>query len=81
VSLLLNALCLRPCYDIDALLATHPVFTDMPGGTAECFLAGMLDYFTRAATRPPPPGLVGLRQFQRDHGIAAIGWLRSRLGD
>ena len=79
ISLLVNVLLLRPGFDIDQTLATHPVFDGMPDGTAECFFAGLGAYFTYQATQPPVPGITGLRTFQRDQGVVVLDWLRHRL--
>ena len=81
VSLLVNVLLLRPGFDIDETLATHPVFAGMPDGTAECLFAGLASYFTFNAIQPPPPGISGLRSFQRDQGAVILAWLRHRLED
>ncbi len=40
-------------------------------------LAGMWVYLGR---QPDPPGLPTLRAFQQAHGIAALDWLKTRLG-
>jgi hypothetical protein len=81
VLLLVDVLFRCPGYDVDALLAAHPVFAGMPDGAAQCLVAGALGYFTYSAAQPEPPGLAGVRRFQRDEGAAALGWLRSHLGD
>lgn len=79
VSLLVDVLYRRPGFDIDALVATHRLFADMPGGTVECLFAGLAAYFTVQAIQPAPAGIVGLRAFQRDQGAVTLRWLRLGL--
>ena len=79
VSLLINVLLLRSDIDIDKVLASHPVFTGMPEGTAEALFSGLAAYFTYEATLPAVPGISGLRDFQREQGAVTLGWLRHRI--
>ena len=78
VTLLINVRLYDPSFDVDAVLATHPVFADVPETGVDAVLAGMAGFLIEAANQPPPPGLPTLRAFQRDQGEATIEWLRQR---
>lgn len=78
VTLLINVRLYDPGYDVEAVLATHPVFTDLPPDAVDAVLAGMAGFFIPTSLEPPPPGLPTLRAFQRDQGAATLDWLRQR---
>lgn len=46
----------------------------------DAVLAATAGYLWASAQLPPPPGLPRLRAFQRGQGVAALAWLRSRVG-
>jgi hypothetical protein len=78
--LLINVRLFDPTADVEALIARHPVFAGMPPDAATRVLIGFAGFFIDASTQPPSPGIPTLRAFQRDQGIAALRWLRDRLG-
>jgi aminoglycoside phosphotransferase (APT) family kinase protein len=61
------------------------VFDDHPLGRVarredvDAVLAALTGFFVQRSTLPPPPGLPGLREFQRAQGAEALTWLRRRL--
>ena len=66
--------------DPETVFTTHPLgkAADPAGVTA--VLAALAGYFVSHSLRPAPPGLPTLRAFQRAQGLAALNWLRERLG-
>ncbi|MEV1022513.1 aminoglycoside phosphotransferase family protein [Streptomyces sp. NPDC050264] len=64
--------------DPEVLFTGHPLgrAADPEGVTRT--LAALAGFFLDQAARPAPPGLPGLRAFQRAQGEAALDWLRSR---
>lgn len=78
LTLLINVRYYDPAADVEALIASHPVFAGMSQDAATRALAGFAGFFVDASTRPPSPGIPTLREFQRDQGIATLGWLRER---
>lgn len=79
LGLLINVRYYDPSADVEATIAEHPVFAGMSSGAATRVLAGFAGFFIEASTQPPSPGIPTLREFQRDQGIATLGWLRERL--
>ncbi|MDL9981247.1 phosphotransferase family protein [Microbacterium sp. ASV49] len=79
LGLLINVRYYDPSADVEALIATHPVFEGMPRDAATRALAGFAGFFIEASTQPPSPGIPTLREFQRDQGIATLAWLRERM--
>lgn len=79
LGLLINVRYYNPRADVEALIAAHPVFAEMPEDAATRALAGFAGFFIEASTRAPSPGIPTLREFQRDQGIATLGWLRERM--
>jgi hypothetical protein len=43
-------------------------------------LTGLAGFFIGHGTRPPPPGLPTIREFQLAQGRTALDWLRTRTG-
>ncbi|MEV8451883.1 aminoglycoside phosphotransferase family protein [Streptomyces sp. NPDC052095] len=82
-----DLLAMAPCVaaqggpDPEALFTTHPLGRDADPAGVTAVLAALTGYFLSHALRPAPPGLPTLRAFQRAQGMAALRWLRGRLGD
>ena len=79
VTVLVNVRVFDPAFDVDAMLASHDVFTAANAIKVNGFLSGLAAYFIDAARQPPPPGLPTVRAFQQQQGEAVIHWLRDRL--
>ena len=67
--------------DVEGLLRRHPVFADMDPDAATRVIAGICGFCLAASLRDPIPALPTLRQFQSDQAVAALEWLRERIGD
>lgn len=78
LGLLINVRLYAPTADVEAVVARHPVFEGMPADAATRVLSGFAGFFVEASCQPPSPGIPTLRSFQRDQGIATLGWLRER---
>lgn len=79
ITVLVNVRVFDPVFDVDALLASHDVFTTATAENVNGFLSGLAAYFIDAARQPPPPGLPTVRAFQQQQGDAVVRWLRGRL--
>ncbi len=64
--------------DVDAHLATHPVFAGLDGAAAEAVLAGLAGLFLEKAAQPAPPAMPTIRAFQRREGVVAARWVLRR---
>ena len=80
LSLLVNLRLHDRAADVERLIDQHPVFRDMPSDAATRVLAGLAGYFLEVSMHEPIPALPTLRGFQLDQGIAALEWLRERMG-
>jgi hypothetical protein len=78
LSLLINARVFDPEFDVESVLGSHPVFSEVLPGNVNGVLSGLGAYFIDAARQPPPSGLPSLRAFQQRQGDAVIAWLRQR---
>ena len=78
LSLLINARLFDADFDVESVLASHPVFSEVLPGSVDGVLSGLGAYFIDAARQPPPPGLPTLRAFQQQQGDVVIAWLRQR---
>jgi hypothetical protein len=54
----------------------HPFSEDAATEDVARVLAGFAGFMLDGATRPPPPGLPGLRRFQLAQGVEAVKWLQ-----
>ncbi len=79
LALLINVRYFDPVFDVERLIARHPVFAGMAPEAATRVLIALAGFFTEASTRAPVPGIPTLRIFQRDQAIATLAWLRERL--
>jgi len=79
VTVLVNVRVFDPAFDVEAMLASHDVFTALNATNVNGFLSGLAAYFIDAARQPPQPGLPTVRAFQQQQGEAVIHWLRDRL--
>jgi len=70
----------RSGHDPEPLLATSPHTKGVEPAWITGFLAGFAGMMSEGSRRPPPPGLPGLRNFQRVCLSAALTWLRQRTG-
>jgi hypothetical protein len=66
--------------DLDWLLARCPSAAGADPDALTAVTVAVAGYFTRQATRPPPPGLPTVREFQAAQGRHARDWLRQRTG-
>jgi Ser/Thr protein kinase RdoA (MazF antagonist) len=57
----------------------YPAGRDVAADQVNAVLAALAGYFAVSATRPAPPELPRLREFQRAQGDAALSWLRERV--
>lgn len=64
--------------DAEAHLASHPLFRDADRSAVDAVLAGLAGSFHERASQPEPPGVTGIRAFQRREGAAASAWLAER---
>ncbi len=77
---------LLPSLELDGGPRPEDVFTEHPVGRAadpdrvDVYLAAIAGYFMRSSLLPPPPGVAGLREFQRAQGDITCRWLASRVG-
>lgn len=63
----------------EEVFTTHPLARGADPDGVTAVLAALAGYFVTHARRPPPPGLPTVRAFQHAQGVAALGWLRTRL--
>jgi Ser/Thr protein kinase RdoA (MazF antagonist) len=65
--------------DPDRCWRRYPAGRDVDADRVNSVLAALAGYFAVSASRPAPPELPRLREFQRVQGDAALSWLRERL--
>ncbi|WP_458112006.1 phosphotransferase [Arthrobacter sp. R1-13] len=78
LSLLINARVFDADFDVESVLYSHPVFSQVQPGSVDRVLSGLGAYFIDAARQPPPAGLPTIRAFQQQQGDAVIAWLQQR---
>jgi hypothetical protein len=66
--------------DPEELFAAHPSAAGADRAGVTAVLAAAAGYFVEGALGPPVPGIPTLRAFQHAQGVAALRWLRKRLG-
>jgi hypothetical protein len=59
----------------------HPVLRDVPADDVDVLLAVLGAYFLDTARTPEPPGLPGIRAYQRAQGGTVLAWLLERRPD
>jgi len=59
---------------------SHPVAVGALPGAVDAVVAALAGFFVWRGSLPPPPGIPGVRAFQRAQGEHAVAWLRHRLG-
>jgi aminoglycoside phosphotransferase (APT) family kinase protein len=64
--------------DPDRHVASHPVFASVVPSTVDAVLAALAGMFFEKAAQPAPPGMPGLREFQRREAIACADWVLRR---
>lgn len=80
----LDLVCLLPSVVLDGggdpelLLRRSAVGRTADPSAVTCLVAALAGRMLDHARRPEPPGLPGLRAFQRAQGDAALAWLRQR---
>jgi hypothetical protein len=79
LTVLVNVRVFDPAFDVEAVLAAHPVFAAAQPASINHVLSGLGAYFIDAARLPAPAGLPTLRSFQQQQGDAVMAWLRQRL--
>lgn len=79
LSLLVNVRLYDRTADVEGVIATHPVFSDMDPDAATRVLTAFAGFFIEASTQEPIPALPTLRRFQLDQGVATLEWLRERI--
>jgi aminoglycoside phosphotransferase (APT) family kinase protein len=62
------------------LFDRHPLGKDAPPDRVDAVAAALAGFFVWHGSLPPPPGIPGVRAFQRAQGVQAVAWLRHRLG-
>jgi hypothetical protein len=60
------------------IFAHHPVGRAAPSEAVTAFLVHLTGYFLHSSLLVEPPGLTGLRAFQRAQGEVALNWLITR---
>ncbi|WP_285724908.1 phosphotransferase [Psychromicrobium xiongbiense] len=78
LTLLVNVRVFDPAFDVEEVLASHPVFAPATDDGVSAVLAGLAAYLVDAARLPAPEGLPTLRSFQQRQGEAILAWLRER---
>ncbi len=81
LTLLVNVRYFDPGFDVESIVAKHPVFAALTAEAATRTLIALAGFLTRSSALPPVPGIPSLRTFQRDDAVATLSWLRERLGD
>jgi hypothetical protein len=59
----------------------HPVLRDVEPVRVDVWLAVLGAYFLDSSRRPEPPGLTGIREYQRSQGATVLAWLLERRPD
>ncbi|MDP9343220.1 MAG: aminoglycoside phosphotransferase family protein [Actinomycetota bacterium] len=62
------------------LFEHHPLGVSAPPDRVDAVVAALAGFFVWRGSLPPPPGIPGVRAFQRAQGARALEWLRHRLG-
>ncbi len=76
-------LLIGPCgdgLDVEAVLATHPAFADVPAESVDIVLALVIGYFLKSADDPVPSTSPHLRDHQRWQADVLWDWLCERRG-
>ena len=66
--------------DVEALLATHPTFADVPAESVDIMLALLVGYFLKHADDPVPSSSPHIRDHQLWQGEVCWEWLCERRG-
>jgi hypothetical protein len=61
------------------VFGAHPLGRNADPDAVNTYLAALAGYFVRQSLLPPPPGINGVRVFQRRQGEIACNWLQQRL--
>jgi len=61
------------------LFDRHPFGRSAPPDRVDAVVAAVAGFFVWRGSLPPPPGLPGVRAFQRAQGTHALAWLRHRV--
>lgn len=64
---------------LDELVALSPQTRDTDPAELAAVASAAASYFIERSTRPPPPGLPTVRDFQRRQGGVFLDWLRPQL--
>jgi aminoglycoside phosphotransferase (APT) family kinase protein len=64
--------------DLASLLAMHPAAQHASPAAIDAVLAAVAGFFIERSLQAPPPGLAGVRLFQRAQGDVALRWLARR---
>lgn len=67
-----------PEFDFEEALLKNDLFAGCSQEDIDAVLAGMMGYFFDSARKPAPEGIVSLRQFQYDEGLACLRILKNR---
>ncbi|SRR6266511_1837872 len=62
------------------LFDRHALGRDAPPERVDAVVAALAGFFVWHGSLPPPPGIPGVRAFQRAQGQEAVAWLRRRVG-
>jgi len=76
LSLLVDVAYLDPEADVRALLA-HPVLAGLVPDTIRRFFFQLAGHFLAKSELPEPPGIPGLRAFQREEGVTCLRLVRA----
>lgn len=66
--------------DVEAIIATHPTFTDVPAESIDILLALVTGYFLKSGDDPVPATSPHIRGHQRWQGDVCWEWLCARRG-
>jgi hypothetical protein len=79
LTILIDARVYDPGYDVESVVAQHPLFASATSQELNTVIAGLAGYFLDAARQDAPQGIPTLRSFQKQEGDAALNWLKERL--
>jgi aminoglycoside phosphotransferase (APT) family kinase protein len=79
LTILIDVRVYDPNFDVEVVIAQHPVFSSATHYELNTAIAGLAGYFIDAARQTAPQGIPTLRSFQKQEGIAALNWLKERL--
>lgn len=65
-------------YDPEPIVDSHPLLSTVDNDRLTALLVGFSGFFAEAARQPDPPGLPGLRAFQRVQHQSTSAWIRRR---